>query len=258
AYSYAAHDILRFAGSRGWRTVLGQIDPGPPEERIVARLYRDDPLQRGKWKPTPPGYWESWREECALADRIVVNSAWSQHALEEEGIPTEKIRVVPLAYQAPTEAEEFERKYPEAFSTVRPLRVLFLGQVNLRKGIGPSLEAVRLLSREPVEFWFVGPVHVHVPADLRDNSRIHWVGAVPQSATSAFYRNADVFLFPTFSDGFGLTQLEAQAWKLPVIASKFRGDVVKDRYDGWILAEVSANAIAGALRHCLAEPFRLR
>src|SRR5256886_6121111 len=50
----------------------------------------------------------------------------------------------------------------------------------------------------------------HVPADLRDNSRIHWVGPVPQSATSAFYRNADVFLFPTFSDGFGLTQLRSE------------------------------------------------
>ena len=29
AYSYAALDILRLARSRGWRTVLGQIDPGP-------------------------------------------------------------------------------------------------------------------------------------------------------------------------------------------------------------------------------------
>jgi len=257
-YSYAARDILRFARSRGWCTVLGQIDAGPPEERIVARLYRDDPIQRGSWEPTPPGYWESWREECALADRVVVNSAWSQQALEEEGIPVEKIRVVPLAYEGPTEAEGFERKYPEAFSTLRPLRALFLGQVNLRKGVGPLLEALRLLRREPVEFWFVGPVHVHVPADLRDNPRIHWMDAVPQGATSAFYRNADVFLFPTFSDGFGLTQLEAQAWKLPVIASKFCGDVVKDEHNGWILAELSADAIAAALRRCLTEPSRLR
>jgi glycosyltransferase involved in cell wall biosynthesis len=258
AYSYAARDILRLARSRGWRTVLGQIDAGPPEERIVARLYRDDPVQRGSWEPTSPGYWESWREECALADRIVVNSAWSQNALEEEGIAADKIRVIPLAYSGPTEAEGFERKYPEAFSAARPLRVLFLGQVNLRKGVGPSLEAVRLLRDEPVEFWFVGPVHVHVPADLRHNPRIHWMDAVPQGATSAFYRNADVFLFPTFSDGFGLTQLEAQAWKLPVIASKFCGDVVKDEHNGWILAELSADAIAAALRRCLTEPSRLR
>src|SRR5205814_1900018 len=147
----------------------------------------DDPAQRGKWEPTPPGYWESWREECALADRVVVNSAWSQHALEEEGVPANKIRVVPLAYAKPPEAEGFERKYPDKFSAERPLSVLFLGQVNLRKGAGPLLEAVHLLRHEPVEFWLVGPVYVHVPTDLRDNPRIHWVGTVPRSATGAFY-----------------------------------------------------------------------
>ena len=36
AYSYAAEGIFKFARERGWRTVLGQIDPGPAEERIVA------------------------------------------------------------------------------------------------------------------------------------------------------------------------------------------------------------------------------
>src|SRR6185369_8418997 len=35
AYSYAAEGIFRVARERGWRTVLGQIDPGPAEERIV-------------------------------------------------------------------------------------------------------------------------------------------------------------------------------------------------------------------------------
>src|SRR5206468_6155217 len=34
AYSYAALKIFELARARGWRTVLGQIDPGPPEERI--------------------------------------------------------------------------------------------------------------------------------------------------------------------------------------------------------------------------------
>src|SRR5215813_308639 len=47
AYSYAALEIFRFARARGWRTVLGQIDPGFPEERIVARLYERDPDQGG-------------------------------------------------------------------------------------------------------------------------------------------------------------------------------------------------------------------
>jgi len=66
-----------------------------------------------------------------------------------------------------------------------------------------------------------------------------------------------VFIFPTFSDGFGLTQLEAQAWKLPVIASKFCGEVVEDGLNGVVLPELSGGAISAVLRRILAQPAQL-
>ena len=134
---------------------------------------------------------------------------------------------MPLAYERPPESVAFRRRYPSSFSSTRPLRVLFLGQVNLRKGVEPLLDAIRLLSGEPIEFTFVGPVQISIPADLRNNRQVHWHGPAPRPATGQFYKDADVFLFPTFSDGFGLTQLEAQAWKLPVITTRFCGEVVE-------------------------------
>ncbi len=109
AYSYAALEPFRVAKARGWRTVLGQIDPGPAEERIVAELLAgkgDRPhLARpvkgtvpfllaqksgqspfsGGWQPAPREYWDKWREECELADTIMVNSQWSRQALSERG-----------------------------------------------------------------------------------------------------------------------------------------------------------------------------
>jgi glycosyltransferase involved in cell wall biosynthesis len=258
AYSYAALAILRLARARGWWTVLGQIDPGPPEERIVAGLHEADPIYRGQWERPPPRYWADWREECALADRIVVNSLWSQAALEAEGVPPAKIRVVPCAYHEPKASAVFRRKYPAVFSPVRPLRALFLGQVNLRKGLGPLLDAIRLLRAEPIEFTFVGPIQLSIPPDLRQDSKVRWIGSVTREDTARFYQEADVFLFPTFSDGFGLTQLEAQAWKLPIIATKFCGDVVEDGRNGWQLPEVTSGAIAATLRRCLADPAGLQ
>ena len=53
------------------------------------------------WQAAPPEYWGSWREECKLADRIVVNSEWSREGLVRGGVPGEKISVIPLAYEAP-------------------------------------------------------------------------------------------------------------------------------------------------------------
>ena len=253
-YSYAARELFRFARARGWRTVLGQIDPGPVEERLLARLQQAAGGQVSGWTPAPAEYWRNWREECALADRIVVNSNWSREALTVEGVPAEKIAVVPLAYSPPTGAAGFQREYPAAFTAERPLRVLFLGQVNLRKGSMPLMEAMRELRHEPVEFIIAGPLQFEVPANLLNQPRVRWLGAVPRGAAARFYKNADVFLFPTFSDGFGLTQLEAQAWKLPMIVSRFCGEVVQDGRNGLLLPEVTSEAIAGALRQCVARP----
>ncbi len=151
-----------------------------------------------------------------------------------------------------------QRRDPDRFTSERPLRVLFLGQINLRKGVARLLKAVRLLQNEPVEFHFVGPIQISVPHDLENNPKVRWFGIVPRSKVSAFYQNADLLIFPTLSDGFGLTQLEAQACSLPVIASRFCGQVVDDGVNGIVLNELSPESIAAALRSCLRDPARLR
>ena len=258
SYSYAASELFAFARRRGWRTVLSQIDPGPAEEDIVSTLHDALPRQGSRWERAPKTYWSQWRRECALADRIVVNSSWSRDALAGEGIPVDKIRIVPLAYKPSPDALEFRRRYPTSFDRDRPLRVLFLGQINLRKGIAPILDAVRLLENEPVEFTFVGPTQIAIPMDLLNQSRVRWLGAAPRQSTDEFYKNADVFLFPTFSDGFGLTQLEAQAWKLPLIATAFCGEVVQHGQNGWVLPHITPSSIATILRELLGDPRRLQ
>jgi glycosyltransferase involved in cell wall biosynthesis len=257
AYSYAALELFRYAKTRGWRTILGQIDPGPVEEKLVLEEQARHPTYESSWQPAPPNYWVSWREECSLADRIVVNSLWSSKALQQAGIPANKIDVIPLAYEPPEQARDFVRTYPPAFCAERPLRVLFLGQVILRKGIAALLEAAELLRDQPIEFWLVGSQGIARPPQTQQQERVKWMGSVPRSATATYYQQADVFLFPTLSDGFGLTQLEAQAWKLPIIASRFCGAVVKDGVSGLTLQDVTGEAIANALQFCLNNPRQL-
>jgi len=257
AYSYAASELFKFARARGWRTVLGQIDPGPAEERIVAGLQKTSNIKDRKWRPAPKEYWNNWRNECSLADQIVVNSQWSKDALLREGVAAEKIKIIPVAYEPWTNARSFQRLYPRAFSSERPLRVLFLGQISLRKGVQQLLDAVQLLKGEPVEFWFVGPIQISVPQDLRLHPQCRWFGVAPRVEVDSYYRDADVFIFPTLSDGFGLTQLEAQSWKLPVIASRYCGEVVRDGFNGLLLDEVSGESIANVLRQFLQEPHTL-
>ncbi len=258
AYSYAALELFRYAKTQGWQTILGQINPGIVEEKLVAAEHKKHPDYQCIWLPAPTEYWANWQEECSLADRILVNSSWSKQALEQVDIPQSKIDIVPLAYEGSALADDFERTYPKAFSKERPLRVLFLGQVILRKGIVALLEAAEILQHQPIEFWIVGSNNITPPLEIQRLKGVKWVGAVPRSTTAKYYQFADVFVFPTLSDGFGLTQLEAQAWKLPIIASRFCGEVVEDKVNGLILPEVSSKAIAQTLQLCLDNPEQLK
>jgi glycosyltransferase involved in cell wall biosynthesis len=263
SYSYAALEPFRFAKLHGWKTLLLQIDPGPEEERIVAEEVARVPGLAGEWRAAPSDYWASWRQECELADRIIVNSEWSREGLMRSGIPSEKLTVIPLAYGASEVGDQKaeirqERSYPARFTRDRPMRVLFLGQVNLRKGVSRLLQAARTLRDEPIEFWIVGPVQIANAETAADNARMKWFGPVTRKETAEKYRAADVFILPTLSDGFAITQLEAQAYGLPVISSKCGGGVVENGRNGIILEEPSAECIAVAIRDCVADPNRLR
>ncbi len=263
SYSYTALEPFRYAKTHGWKTLLVQIDPGPEEEAIVAEEATRVPELAGARQPAPPEYWNDWREECKLADRIVVNSEWSREGLIRGGVPREKLSVIPLAYQGEGlrdygRTRPLKRTYPPRFTQERPLRVLFLGQINLRKGVARLLETARILRDEPVEFWMAGPVEIAMLGANRDAGRIKWLGPVTRKQAAEFYRGADVFILPTLSDGFAITQLEAQAHSLPIIASKFCGEVVEDGLNGIVLGEPTATCIAGAVRDCIAHPNRLQ
>ncbi len=262
SYSYTALEPFRYAKANGWKTVLVQIDPGPEEEKIVAEeVARVPTLGRG-WQPAPAEYWASWREECKLADGIVVNSEWSRKGLMREGIRSEKLLVIPLVYEPAEVGDQNSdvtqvRSYPARFTNSRPLRVLFLGLINLRKGIARLLEAARILRDEPVEFWMVGPVEIANAGTIGDTGRVKWFGPVTRKQSADFYKSADVFILPTLSDGFAITQLEAQAHGLPLIVSRSCGEVVQHNVNGLLLDDPSAEAIESAIRFCLQNPNEL-
>lgn len=255
AYSYAALGILEAARRAGCVTVLGQIDPAIAEEEIVARVVERAGLPPAAANLAPPAYWDRWREECALADHIVVNSTWSREGLAKAGVDPRKISVVPLAYAPPPPVARSGA--PDRFSPDRPLRVLFLGSLIARKGIVEVLEAARLLASQPVEFHLVGPGGELLRDRLQGLPKVVDHGAVARQQVHAHFAAADLFILPTHSDGFALTQLEAQAHGLPVIASRHCGDVVRDGENGLLLDTISGEAIAEAIRRYLYDPAML-
>ena len=253
AHSYSAEAILAEGKRRGWKTILGQIDPGPEHLVTQARLAAARPEFGPPPAAPPASYFDRWRNECALADWIVVNSEWSRDSLIRAGIDGKKLRIIALPFEREPH-DAFTRSYPEAFSNERPLRVLFVGTATVAKGVADLLLAFERLADAPLDLTIAGDRAMQVPERFLHDSRIHWLGRVDRASIMTHYREADLLVFPSHSDGFGLAQVEAQGWALPIVASRHCGRVVRDGETGVLLAEVSPVAIAAAIHRALVDP----
>ncbi|WP_306481404.1 glycosyltransferase [Limnobacter sp.] len=248
AYTNNAKEIFERVGCNGVK-ILNQIEPGPVEWDLVN-------AERELWKN-----WENCEEvdyssysdrilnEWELSDTIVVNSDWSKVCVSKY-FPEKKIVKIPLtvsgsvAYPRMYELMSSKSKKMKLGSEIR---VLFLGQVCLRKGFQYLVEAASLLANFNVKFDIVGPwcLTPRILRSLPSNMQYH--GSVPYSQVDRFYLNSDIFIFPTLSDGFGLTQVEAIKCGLPVIATDRCGEVVVDGVNGFLIKPASVQDLVEKL-----------
>jgi glycosyltransferase involved in cell wall biosynthesis len=244
-------EALRLVRSRGVFSVVDQVDPGKVEEDLVHDEMERWPGWERRSQRLPQCYWERLRAEWDLADAVLVNSEWSAEALVRQGVPREKLMVVPLALDCPSDAR------PPRTAARGRLRVLWLGSVILRKGIPYLVDAARRLQHSDVEFLVAGPVGISKEAVGRFPSNIHLLGRVTRDQLADVYRKADAFVLPTISDGYAITQLEAMSHGLPVIATPNCGRVVTHGHDGLIVPPRDGAAIADAIEMLDAHRDRL-
>ena len=79
-------------------------------------------------------------------------------------------------------------------------------------------------------------------------------GRATRDQTAQWYRQSDVFVLPTLSDGFAITQLEAMSYGLPVVTTPCCGAVVGYGLDGFVVPAGDADALAKTLLRYVAEP----
>jgi len=251
-YSYASLEMMEMEKKRGVLTVLGQIDPGAAEFQLVAEEMIRLPKLAGLPHEFPSNYYERNRREWKLADIILVNSEWSRELLLQQGAPAEKLAVIPLCYES-----EIGDQKPEVRGRKLdfcPLRILWLGQVIVRKGIYYLMEAARLLRGENVHFDLVGPISITGDAVKSAPANMTFHGPVSRDRVAEWYRQSDLFVLPTLSDGFALTQLEAMAHGLPLIVTPNCGRVVSVGKTGFIVPPRDSEALAAAILRFVHQP----
>jgi glycosyltransferase involved in cell wall biosynthesis len=250
-FNAAALEIFRAAKRAGLLAVLDQtMVPWAFVERRLAEERRRWP----GWDIDTPGE-SDWRrlaereqEEWSLADLIVCGSRAVAEAVTNEGGPGSRCRVVPHGYNAEVEPAR------KTFDGQRPLRVLFVGTVELRKGVQYLNALARVLDRHVAEFRVVGPIRVSECAVRCLRSGMDLVGPVPRPSVAEHYGWADMLLLPTLAEGSANVCYEAMAHGLPVITTPSAGSVVRHGIDGWIVPERSVSVPAERVIQLASEP----
>jgi glycosyltransferase involved in cell wall biosynthesis len=222
-------------------TIVDQVDPGKVEEELILLEVQKWPGWQTITDRIPEAYYDRVAAEWHAAAFVLANSPWSKAALVRQGVPPEKLIVVPLAYEPPRVVSR--PKQP----TSGVLTVLWIGSVILRKGIQYLIEAAKGLTGMPIKFVVAGPVGISERAVRESPCNVEFLGPVSRMRARELYLQGDLFVLPTMSDGFAMTQLEAMAHGLPVIATTNCGEVVTDGVDGLLVPAGDAHALAAAI-----------
>jgi glycosyltransferase involved in cell wall biosynthesis len=180
-------------------------------------------------------------EEIECADRVIVQSAYAAETFAQQGVPRDKVVVVPRAVDVTRFTPPAERADDRTF------RALFVGQLCLRKGLQYLLRAWTALRLRNAELVLLGPLHDDVKsllAKVTDSSVRH----VPWSDdTAGFYRRASVLVLPSLVEGSAKVTYEAMACGVPVIVTPNAGAVARDRQEGFVVPIRDDGAIKDAL-----------
>jgi glycosyltransferase involved in cell wall biosynthesis len=175
-------------------------------------------------------------------------------------------------------------------SSDRPVkRLLFVGRISPEKGIHVVIDAMPLvLERFPqAQLEIVGPIgqmprkcivdldadpevqrlssfydgveyHDQLNAQVRRlclESHVHFHWGLPHSETLSRYQGADVFVFPSISETFGVPVIEAMACGMPVVAGRAGGipELVVPGKTGLLVERGNPRQLADAILKILAD-----
>ncbi|MDN7241707.1 glycosyltransferase family 4 protein [Planococcus sp. N028] len=126
-------------------------------------------------------------------------------------------------------------------------RVLFVGGITDNKGVSEILAASLYFPH--IEFRLVGDISEKYEKNIDINQNVTLVGEKNYEDVIVEMKNADLFLFPSYSEGFPNVVLEAMALGLPIIASDVGAipDMI-DQYGGILIKKGSSLDIVSSLR----------
>jgi glycosyltransferase involved in cell wall biosynthesis len=200
-----------------------------------------------------------------LADAYITNSQAGRAYLIEI-LRAKQDRVFVQPYEIPDERTlpgSAEVKELEVLELKRPV-FLFVGHVIPRKGLPLLLQACVILQTRGYEQYTLqvvgdGSQQQELEVFCQENhlsDRVQWAGRIAYDRIGNYFHKADVFVFPTLEDTWGVVTLEAMLLGKPILCSKGAGtsELVVHGENGYVFAPNDPEQLADLMQKFLDEP----
>ncbi len=248
-WSGATLEAIAPARNRGMKVVL---ERGSLHIETQTEVLREEYARWGlPWRGTDPRLIARECAEYEAADSIAVGSRASARSFMARGIPESRLIVNPYGVALPPHRAATDRARPREGR----IRILFVGQVGLRKGVPNLLQAFARL-RDRADLHLIGPLEPGFDRVLRrlPLESVTLRGPLPGNKLGDEYERADIFCLPSLEEGFGMVVLEAMAAGCPVVASSATGlaDLCASEADAGLLVPAgNADALSQALERLM-------
>ncbi|MED4752065.1 1,4-alpha-glucan branching protein domain-containing protein [Brevibacillus choshinensis] len=207
---------------------------------------------------------ECERALTATSDHVIVCS----HYMGEEvrrlfGVPHEKISVIFNGVEMPEEAGSQRVDLRQELALGSGPILFFVGRLVREKGVHLLLEAVSRLSGEFPDVRLVvagkGP-HADELKDLAGrlwiSDKVRFLGFVDDEHRNELFRLADVAVFPSLYEPFGIVALEAMAYGTPLLVADTGGlrEIVRHGENGAMMYTGDVESLVNQLRWLLGNP----
>jgi glycosyltransferase involved in cell wall biosynthesis len=183
--------------------------------------------------------------EYSLADILLVYSDFHRKSFEDAGIAKGRLFLAPLW----VDTGQWYREIPRSSERTQkaPLKLLFVGSIELRKGIPFLLRAVAACGNA-VQLTVVGPGGSQTESRLSlEQKNVKYLSPQPSSKLRKIYESHDVFVLPSVADPFPRVVLEAMACGLPVIETQNCGTPVPN--SSWKVPAMDSESLAKRIMH---------
>jgi glycosyltransferase involved in cell wall biosynthesis len=197
------------------------------------------------------------------AKRLIAVSQNEVEQYEAMGITSDRVSVVYngidiTAFQALPEKGTFRRKYGLEEKKI----ILFLGKITPRKGVDFLVRAYSLLKRNNIVLVIAGNDMGHKPeverliAEMNLRGKVIFTGLLVDDEKLAAYQDADVLVYPSMYEIFGLVPFEAMLCGTPVIVSDDCGcgELIRREGIGKVIRYNDDRGLRDAIDEVLQEP----